>query len=239
MSLILLHGVVDADTAYHTADRAHRIIPCGPFAALVSDLGGRTGVDAPTPEELAGWALAHNDILCAYCGDTDILPMRLGTLFSTDEAITEEIARTAETLGPKLAALRGLREYTVRLCIKTSPTAAPSPVSSGRAHLLARKAHRDRRAHLGRDRKDFARHTFLELQTIARHVAPAQIPRPDHTLDCTALVHVDQRVNLSELAKTGHVAALPLGLDLIISGPWPPYSFDLATPPEKELCHGT
>ena len=240
MGLVQLHGLVPEGTPLQRDAPAHRLLPCDRMLALVSEFPDVGTFESLPPEDLADWALAHNAILSAYCGGSGVLPMRVGTVFSDDAAVRGEIAAGATTFATFLAAMQNLREYTVQLSMTQAgqPETVAEAARSGRAHLMARRQARDARVTWDRDRQALARDILAELDALATQVEPAGGPRPNRLLDCVALVACDRIDDLRRIARNHHDAAEALGLDLVIAGPWPPYSFDITAWPELELSHG-
>ncbi len=69
--------------------------------------------NAQNPAWLAEKALRHNEIIEAYLG-VGVLPLRFGTILSTQEAITA-LLEQSQGLAKRLAAVRGKAEYAVRV----------------------------------------------------------------------------------------------------------------------------
>lgn len=235
MALVQLHGVVAKGTGLCKTDPPHRQLDCGSMSALISDFPDIDAFETLPPEEIAEWALAHNAILSSYCDDTGVLPMRVGAVFSDEAAVQAEIAMRAATFHAPLAALQTMREYTVQLLIITPAAAPPAQATTGRDHLRARLNHRNQRHSLETDRHALARTILDQISAAAIQVEPAGAPKQGRVLDCVVLIPRKRVHQLRDLAKSLYDPAKSLGLELIIAGPWPPYSFDITALPEHEF----
>jgi len=233
MTSVQLHGIVMEPVALCRDVPQHRLVPCGGLVALVSDFPDVSDFETLPPEQIADWALAHNTILSAYCGDIGLLPMQIGAIFSDEAAIQAEVCHREATFSASLRALAGLREYTLRLCVTERDPAPAVVCETGRDHLRARHAARGHRQRQETARRAFARDVLAEIDKAATQVMPAGAPKQDRLLDCVFLIPISFVPRLHQIAMERHGAADALGLDLHIVGPWPPYSFDdMALPRE-------
>ena len=217
---LFLHGV--AAPGPTPGAPPHAVFAMGDFAALASPAPPQ--VD--TPEAMAEIALRHNEILAAWCRIGPVLPLRFGTVFSGAEALQTHLSTEATRLSQALAALGDAQEYVLRLRVAGDPVLPEAPADTGRAFLARGRAARDLRRDLGDRRMALARNLLTEASPLARQVSQAAAARADRLLDAALLVDRPQAASLSRLAEAHRDAALALGLDLTLTGPWPAYGFN-------------
>lgn len=229
-----LHGILPSEVPQRTDAPDHRLLACGPHLAIVSDSHDPVAFEALPPEHVARWALTHNAILCSYCSDHALLPMRVGTVFLNEDAIRREVAAHSHRFTDALTALSDLREYTLRISV-SDIMPPPSPATAtGRNHLRLGRSNHDARQSQDVARHHFARSALAELDTMALQVEPAGAPKPDRLLDCVALLPKAAVPSLHSMAQRLSDPADALSLLLTVTGPWPAYSFDLANFPVLE-----
>lgn len=238
MSLLQLHGLVPGETTQLTLPVGHRLLPCGPIGALVSPIANAAMFENPVPEELARWVAHHNSILLAYCASRPVLPMAIGSVFSSTEAVKERVQEDCTAHLQNLAVLKDMLEFTVQLHVTADQTSPAPKVHDGRAFLKARKVQRDRRQNLASDQLQMARNVLQELDSFSVQVTQAKTPKPSRVLDCAVLIRKTYLPQLRQLARTLHLPSTNLGLDLEVSGPWPPYSYDPKPARAGEAVHG-
>lgn len=232
MALLNLHGVVPKGTRLNTSGPPHHLVECGAVTALVSEFPDAEAFESLPPEDVANWALAHNAILMGYCADVAVLPMRVGAVFSDEAAVRAEIEERSGSFSATLTALTGIHEYAVQLSVLPDTKASSDAAGSGRDHLLQRRQDRDRRAAREQDRQALARAVLDQINALALQVEPAGAPKPDRVLDCVVLLPRDRVPILQGMIRSLGEAATALDLDLVVTGPWPPYSFDITAMPE-------
>jgi hypothetical protein len=140
---------------------------------------------------------------------TAMLPLRYGTTFADERALTAAVAAREGPLRAALERVRGAVEIAVRAPAEHRQPARSdgmldeAPSSPGRAFMLERLAARER-----------GRKLELELERAMDGLVRARAARGEgaHAL-------------LVEHAHVGEVARRARTLGLIASGPWPPFSF--------------
>lgn len=231
MPLVHLHGLATAGAVPCRDAPTHQLLACGPITAITSAFPAATAFENQSPDELGAWALNHNALLLAYCSQTTVLPIALGAVFSSNAAIETEVGmKTADHLAA-LNALKGIKEFTLRLSVTTAPPPATTTPETGRDFLKARRLVRDKRQDLQHAQQRMARRTLYRLQDIALQIQPAAAPRPERLLDCVALINEIDVPALHGISRDLLSDQTALGLKLGITGPWPPYSFDTTALP--------
>ncbi|MEL7178990.1 MAG: GvpL/GvpF family gas vesicle protein [Pseudomonadota bacterium] len=237
MQNLQLHGLVPSKAEYRKAAPPHELLRCGPISALISDMSHDHAADDMPPDALADWAMTHNAILTAYCADTTVVPMALGAVFSGKPAIIASLESQMDAHIAKLSALEGIQEFVVHLT--TTPTRPPAQESptSGRHFLQIQRNRRDGRHSLQKQQLAFAQAVLNQLQTPCLQIAAAGTRKADKLLNCVVLIRQDDVFHLQDMARGLHQPAQDLGLDLVITGPWPPYSSAALKAPVPEVCH--
>ena len=223
---VMLHGVIRADTPPPAAAPAHDRFE-GPegLTLLASRIGGQADIDA---------VVAHNRLLCAYCDQHEVLPIRFGTTFQSTEAARSAIGRSADGYRRSLDSLERAAEFLVTVSRQSpepaQPAAVPStPGSNGRDYLISRARTRSARAMAQKDRSDRLNESVAVLSALARKSAIVQHgptdQKPALVAEMAMLVPHDARSVFAE--KVGDVALRLAELDhqLKVTGPWPAYSF--------------
>ncbi|MEM1428654.1 MAG: GvpL/GvpF family gas vesicle protein [Pseudomonadota bacterium] len=181
-------------------------------------------------------AAAHHDHLVRLCQTRDVLPVRFGTVFSGEAPLRAHLEDNAQSYSKALEHVSGCLEFGFRIAggqdaRVTAPSAAapPSTETSGRAFLLRRRGHRDRRADLSTRRAAVLRRALRDLETTSRDLSLAQ-PAAGLLLDASLLVAHPRQDHLRGMARALNGAAGEVGLSVSLLGPWPPYSF--CAPPD-------
>lgn len=234
---LMLHGFVSRGVPLPAEAPDHRQVDCGPVTALVSDAKRRAD-DGIAPAELDG-ALHHHRLLSTYALGDDVLPIRFGTVFSSEETLAAAADQIVHRIQSGLGQISGCVEYGVAISVSGPVQVGTDhmPPTSGREFLVAKKAARQRRSHLAKGRGDLTRTVVGSAESVARSLQTFATPRPDFLLDCAALVaRVNEERFVDEIGASGDVAA-DLGLTIHLRGPGPCYSFipTDVSPPENAL----
>lgn len=242
-ALMWAYGVVPGDQAPVDADgvegRPVRLVVHGGLGALVSAVPSerfsaeelqRRLEDLDT---LADLARAHDAVLEAALERGDVVPFRLCTLYETPEAVRGMLGAEADRFTAELARLRGKTEWGVKGFAvpraEESPQARPA---SGAEYLARRGAER--------------RHAESTDEALASAVAEVHASLADRAAAAVASRPQDRRLSGRDLEMVlngaylvardsadefaGQVLALrrrhaDRGLELELTGPWPPYHF--------------
>jgi hypothetical protein len=216
-----------------------RAIVEGGLACFVSTVAMHEfGADAlrENLEDLA-WlertARRHDAVVQACADVTTIAPFRLATICTDDQSVCERLRSLSGRAAAVLARLDGRHEFGVKL-FATEPHSAPTdpePVeSSGRAYLMRR---RDERASQERFAEQAMREADAVHQALSERAVMAYRHRPQDqrltgdprpmVLNAAFLID-DDKVERFRAAADG-LAAQRSPDSLVVTGPWPPYSF--------------
>lgn len=224
MTGLALHGFVAPDGwSGPPAAPASGAVALDRLIALVSE----AAEDLDSPETAQAAALAHHALISAWHRQGTVLPVRLGTVFSSETALQAALAPKAAQLRAALDALSGKEEMvlTILPAAAPAPAAAPiAPAATGADWLRARKAVRDR----GQARQTDRQQTLAGLQQAlrSRGVPSLAAPAPrDGGLRWHLLIARDDRAGLDRWLAAQADLFDAAGLDLTLDGPWPPYRF--------------
>ena len=159
----------------------------------------------------------HEEVVEALMEDRDLLPVRYGTRLDDEAAVARAMEGRSRELAAALDRVRGAVELSLRVVAAGGTPDPPGPPekSSGAEYLR-------QRAQAEASRDDAARALHEPLSALAREGALAS-PRPPELFRAAYLVEregVD-----SFVSEVGRLQGRSLGLAILCTGPWPPYSF--------------
>jgi hypothetical protein len=196
--VIELYAITDDPTPPEPPLRAVR---CDGLTALCAPAEPRQG--EPTPDAL--WH--HEEIVEALMAERDLLPVRFGTLVSDEDAAARVVAERRDELAASLDRVRGAVELAVRAHRRGRDEA---PVAATGIEYMQAKARRMEEARLLHEPLDYlARRSVL--------LPGPELLRAAYLVDRDA---VDRFVALVQRLEESHP-----DLDVVCTGPWPPYSF--------------
>jgi Gas vesicle synthesis protein GvpL/GvpF len=159
--------------------------------------------------------LAHARVVehVVACSDA-VLPVRFGRAFADDRALEEAVSRQLGALKAALTRVRGCVELGVRVVGRER---SPSlPAESGRAYMEARLVDREATAKLARELHE-------PLERLARSSTSTVSATPRLMLSAAYLVAPDDVEAFR--TRVGELEAAHRDLEIVCTGPWPPYSF--------------
>jgi hypothetical protein len=183
-------------------------------------------------------ALAHEAVIEHCARVSTALPMKLFTIFSTDERALAHIARLRPGLGRIIKAVSGRQEWGVRIRLDAGQARArvreraakgAGDAASGTRFLLLKKQEQQavREAlEQGRSGVDTAYERLAALADDARRRPPdAGEVGARLVLDAAFLIAPARLPRFKAAAKKAAAGLAPHGYALTLSGPWPPYNF--------------
>jgi len=188
-------------------------------------------------------AVAHEAVVEAFIGATAVLPMKLFTLFTSDDRALVHLQRDRRRIEALIKRVAGHLEWGVRLVL--NPVRRdPAGTRSAKGQLAARHTGmrtgitylNQKRAQLAvaRERAERARTIAAALFDVlsersreARRRAPGELPvQPGPLLlDAAFLVSRARARAFTSLVQREQRKLARDGYDVILTGPWPPYSF--------------
>jgi Gas vesicle synthesis protein GvpL/GvpF len=182
--------------------------PAPPLRAVRSD--GLTVLCAPAEQrELTAEVLwNHEAVVESLMEERDLLPMRFGTLVEDDEAAVRALVERREELRTSLDRVRGAVELAVR--VEAAAPNEPTPGGATGAEYIRAKAHRTEAARL--------------LHEPLAYLARESVVRPGPELLRAAYL-VDREAVEGFVGLVRRLQETHEGLQVLCTGPWPPYSF--------------
>jgi hypothetical protein len=164
----------------------------------------------------AALVIEHERVLEAVMACAPVLPMRFGTQLDSTERLAAAVAGRHRELRAALDRVRGRVELGVRVLPTDPPAARPPSPSSGRDHLLSLAAARRRDERIAGQ----IHHPLDDLA--AGSVVREHSPSPT-VMVAAYLVDTGQVDSFRHRAD--EVAASHPDVRVVVTGPWPPYSF--------------
>jgi hypothetical protein len=183
--------------------------PAPPLRAVSCD--GLTALCAPAESRPLTQDVLwrHEERVEALMEKRDLLPVRFGTLVADEQTAARAVARRREELVAALERVRGAVELAVRAQPRESEVAQPRRGETGRDYMRA-KAHRTQAARLLHEPL-----AFVARDSVV-HTGP-ELLRAAYLVDRAAL---DGFVALVRRLQAAHQS-----LNVVCTGPWPPYNF--------------
>jgi hypothetical protein len=193
-----------------------------PLAAKLSDL-----------DWVSRAAVAHEAVTQSFMSADAVVPMKLFTLFTSDERALEQVRSGWKRVEGVIRRLSRQEEWGVRLVF--DETRAPQEdkgpaAASGRGYLLAKRQHHAATAKHSAAMRKIAADVLKTLRPLAREVQQRAVTTPAESrsrllLDAAFLVPRAKAARFGKSVERYAKKVAPMGYALQLSGPWPPYSF--------------
>jgi Gas vesicle synthesis protein GvpL/GvpF len=192
-------------------------------------------------------ARAHESVLERTLEESTIVPLRLCTLYESDEGVRDMLAREAPALLGALELLAGREEWSVKVLVDPAKLAEEAHSRSdqakslegelagrggGGAYMLRRRLERHVREQadsLARELAGQVHAQFEErsLDAVTRQPQNRELSghEGDMLLNAAYLVERERVSELQDLATRLEQDHRALGARIELSGPWPPYNF--------------
>ncbi len=232
---VLLHAIADILGSPEDVGGQHRLLPVAGLTAIVTDVDDRKR--DTTEDDMIAAAIRHNALLARYMDDGTVLPVKFGTILSSDESIARHVADHLQTYSEQIERFRGLGEYSIHLSILPHQDSKnkETPIATGRAFLQKRLSARVKRETLGQCRRQLARTLLAQTERTVQCICPAQKPTNQRLIDISVLASREQIDKLLTIGRDFAQETQALGLRLTMRGPLPPYSF-VSTEQNREEC---
>lgn len=211
---LLLYGVVEADTSTVVGTgidgRPLRAVADGPLVAIVTDHDGPDPLASPgAPDEYERTVQRLMDFGA-------ILPAQFGRVLADDDAVRAMLRRRRPDLLARIDGVRDAVELGIHARWRDAGDENRDPRSqSGAAYLRARLETRQSARRLASE--------LDPLTALARSIRRAMIPQRDLPVLDAYLV---DRTRVAEfVALVAELGDLLDGVELVCTGPCPPYSF--------------
>lgn len=188
-----------------------RALQCGELAAIYSR--HRSLRVQPAAEQL----LRHERVIETMMADGAVLPLRFGTQLAREEQLATVLAQRSESLLLALDRVRGHVELGLRAIPElTKETNGEKGARTGREFMLERVQRHQRALRVVRD-------LHGPLSRLATASTVRDYPRPPAILVASYLVGDERVPGFRRQAE--QLAAQQDGMRVLVTGPWPPYSF--------------
>jgi len=182
-------------------------------------------------------AVAHEAVVEHFIDATAVLPMKLFTIFTSDERAIEHVRAERRRIAAVVKRVANHQEWGVRVVIDRERAAAAAPKKktapagrSGIAYLAQKKAQRDSAKELAANARETVAALYDRLAAksrLAKRRLASELPAQGGPLllDAAFLVPRARSASFEALASREARGLARHGYGLTFSGPWPPYSF--------------
>jgi len=183
-------------------------------------------------------AVAHERVIESFTRAAAVLPMKLFTIFTSDERALAHFAAQRKRLDALVKRVGGHDEWSVRVVLdraraeRAAPRVATASGSArtGVAYLAQKKARRDAHAELAERAHETVADLYGRLATRARRArrrGASELPAEGGPLllDATFLIPRGRATSFRALAAREARALARRGYGVTLTGPWPPYTF--------------
>ncbi len=177
-------------------------------------------------------AVAHEAVTESFMDADAVVPMKLFTLFTSDDRALAQIRAGWRRVDAVIRRLNRHEEWGLRLVFDETRAPRPdaAPAGSGRNYLLAKRQQHVSAAKHSASMRKVAADVLKAVRPLARDIEQRAVTTPPESrsrllLDAACLVPraKAERFRKSVDAQAKKIA--PAGYALQVSGPWPPYSF--------------
>jgi hypothetical protein len=219
----------------------------GPLAAVVSEVATEDFGEAQLRAHLADmeWvervARAHEAVLDELRRRTTVIPMRMCTVYRTEDGVREMLSSEADAFAAALTHLHGRTEWGVKVFYDPSGARAQAPASpgadqdperAGAAYLQRRQREREHAEQAAQLIEQAANDIHGSLSALAADglIAPSQRPevsgrRSEMVLNGVYLVDEQTQEEFDGRVRELQDEFSQIGLELELTGPWPAYNF--------------
>ena len=182
-------------------------------------------------------AVAHEGVVESFLGAAAVLPMKLFTIFTSDERAVDHFRDQRSRISAMVKRVANHHEWGVRVVLDRSAakkTSSRRPaadnVGTGIDYLTRKKARRDEALELAARARETVAALYDRLTARAREArrrSAAELPATGGPLllDAAFLVPRARSAAFRAAAAREARTLAPHGYGLTISGPWPPYTF--------------
>ena len=221
-----LHAII-ADSVDEAALSCGQLVASDGLAAVLTP-----GPETPSVED----AIAHHELVVKLCRQTDVLPFQFGLALAHPSDARPLLRQEADRFRAALCGIARCSEYGIVLRRSAADREGsseardcPAMQGSGREYLRGRATRRNRRQARSDDRQAVADACLAEIASAARsHAARPSARAPelkDRMRELAVLVEHDRVDDLFERTAAASNRLETVGLEVEVTGPWPPYSF--------------
>lgn len=178
-------------------------------------------------------ALAHERVVEHFAAAGPVLPLKLFTLFSSDERAVQRLRERQEDIGHVLERIAGRVEWGVRILFQETKVkkaaSQETPPVTGKGFLLRKKEEQDGARNLASRARAVVDRAYDDLarQAVAarRHDPEAGEGGARLLLDAAFLVPKGDGEGFEAAVQRWADQLAEHACDLTLTGPWPPYNF--------------
>ena len=255
-SVVYLYGIVPRGQILPDRDGAEPAHVALDSVVALADLlpaESFSGAALETRLQDAAWVSAqarlHTTVLGQAMEHGPVIPAHLCTLFSSTGALRDFLLQNEDRLQETLERLRGRREWGLKIfcdeervrarCVAVDPDLSPGvdPTASGAAWLLRKRRDAQLSERVANRIEQTAEAVLDELAATAADLrvrpvlteAASGVAEP-MTLNAAILLDVEEEASLHATLERLGSALEDDGYRLVLSGPWPPFSFSEEAP---------
>jgi hypothetical protein len=180
-------------------------------------------------ETISRHAIAHASVIEFFFRRAPVIPLKLFTLFSSDDRAIAHLKKRRASLRALFAELRGLEEWGVRVIASDSRPSEAATLTSGRDYLTVKKFLKDQSGAPSHATVKQANGALKSLGALASKVRKDVFPPPargrPYVTGASFLVSAARRRQWERAVAKLSTGMAAHGHRVELSGPWPPYRF--------------
>jgi hypothetical protein len=180
-------------------------------------------------EAISRHALAHASVIEFFFRRAPVIPLKLFTLFSSDEKVRAHVRTRLGLLRRMFTQLRGLEEWAVRIVAGEVEAESARTLDSGRDYLQVKKRMHELTVAPPRAAMRAANGALKSLGQLASKTRKDAFPAPGrgrpYVTGASFLVKAKRRGEWKKFTAKLAAELAAQGHRLEMSGPWPPYHF--------------
>jgi len=180
-------------------------------------------------------AMAHEAVIEDAARSGPVVPMKLFTLFSSDDRAVAHMVRTRKKLARLFELVAGREEWGVRVSVdervaarRRAEGAPAATTASGTGFLLRKKAEKDAARLVIEEALSEGERIFSDLAGSAvgaRRRTPVQSDTAIRVVLDAAFLVPEKHARAFRKAVAAQAKSRADGYDVALTGPWPPYNF--------------
>jgi len=187
------------------------------------------GNDLQDIDAISRHALAHASVVEFFFQRAPVIPLKVFTLFSSDEKLRDDLRRRTARLRGLFTRLRGFEEWGVRIIAGGVEADGARTLTSGSDYLQAKRRLAQQNAAPPPATVKETGAALKALGTLAARTRKQTFPSPakgrSFVSGASFLVKSNRRARWNREVERIGAALAKRGHRLEVTGPWPPYHF--------------